>query len=53
MIKKIKSYLSLKRTAYAFTDSVSGKAVYYYEDCYGDIWMKDSRWGFFAVPRRK
>lgn len=49
MIKAIKSYLSLERIAYAFTDTVSGKVVYYYRDCYGDVWMKESRWGMFRV----
>lgn len=53
MLKMIKSYLSLKRIAYAFTDSVSGKAVYYYEDCYGDVYLKDNRWSLFAVPKGK
>lgn len=51
MYKHIKSYLSLERIGYAFGDSVSGKSVYYYRDCYGDIWMKDNRWSFFAVPK--
>ena len=52
MLRKIKSYLTLKRIGYAFSDSVSGKAVYYYEDCYGDVYMKDNRWSTFAVRRR-
>ena len=52
MIRKIKSYLTLRRVAYAFTDIVAGKAVYYYEDCYGDTDLKDSRWSFFAVKRK-
>jgi hypothetical protein len=47
MIRSIKSYLSLKRIGYAFTDTVDGRGVYYYRDCYGDIWMKNSRWGLF------
>ena len=49
MIRKIKSYMTLKYLDYAFTDTVSGNSVNYYEDCYGDIWLKESRWGFFAV----
>lgn len=53
MLRNLKSYLTLSRTAYAFTDTVSGKAVYYYEDCYGDVYLKDSRWSLFAVPKGK
>lgn len=49
MIKTIKSYLSLEKIGYAFSDSVSGKAVNYYRDCYGKVWLKDSRWGLFRV----
>lgn len=49
MIKWIKSYLSLKKVADGWTDGVSGKTVSYYQDCFGDMYMKDSRWSFFGV----
>ena len=51
MIKKIKSYLSLESHYFAFTDVVSGKAVCVYVDCFGELWMKDSRWSFFRVKK--
>ncbi len=50
MFKRIKSYFTLKETELAgFTDMVSGKQVRKYRDCYGDLWMKESRWALFAV----
>ena len=50
MIKKyIKSYLSLENKGYAFQDAVSGKSVFYYKDCYGDWYMKESRWSLFSA----
>ena len=49
MIKYIKSYFSLKVVGIGFTDAVSGKTVCYYEDCYGAVYMKDSRWSIFRV----
>ncbi len=49
LFKSIKSYFTLKKIATGFTDGVSGKTVCYYKDCYGDVWMKDSRWSFFGV----
>ena len=49
MMRKIKSYFSLVNQGYAFTDTVSGKPVNYYKDCYGDWYMKESRWSPFSV----
>ena len=49
MIKRLKSYLSLERIGYAFTDIVEGKGVYYYRDCYGRVYMKNSKWALFSV----
>lgn len=49
MIKRIKSYLSLRSIGRAFTDTVTGKPIYYYMDCYGDVWMKTSKWSLFSV----
>jgi hypothetical protein len=53
MIQSIKSYLSLRWVENLFTDSVSGKQVALYEDCYGKRYMKDSRWGLFKVERNE
>lgn len=49
MIKNIKSYFSLEFQYHAFVDVVSGNDVCVYVDCYGDLYMKDSRWAFFSV----
>jgi len=49
MIKAVKSYFTLQFHYSAFTDVVSGKMVNVYVDCYGDLWLKDSRWSLFKV----
>lgn len=49
MFKAIKSYFTLEQREFMFTDVVSGKSVYKFVDCYGDAWMKDSRWSLFKV----
>ncbi len=51
MIKSIKSYFSLEYHYDSFRDVVSGKMVSVYCDCYGDLWLKDSRWALFKVRR--
>jgi hypothetical protein len=51
MIKKIKSYFTLEFHYRCFIDTVSGKYVNVYMDCYGDLYMKDGRWAFFAVHK--
>lgn len=51
MIRAIKSYFSLQHEYCAFRDNVSGKMVSVYRDCYGDLWMKDSRWSLFRVRK--
>ena len=48
-IKSIKSYFSLKFHYRSFRDTVSGKYVNMYIDCYGDLYLKDGRWSFFRV----
>lgn len=46
-MKWLKSWMTMKRIGYAFTDAVSGEGVHYYIDCYGQKWMAGfSRWGF-------
>lgn len=51
MIKLIKSYFTLKHHYVAFIDNVSCKPVSVYVDCYGDLWLKDSRWSLFKVKK--
>ena len=51
IIKKIKSYLTLEFQYHDFMDAVSGKMVNVYIDCYGDLYMKDSRWALFSVKK--
>ena len=51
MLKLIKSYCSLKFVRHEFNDKVSGLRVSSYFDCYGDVWLKDSRWSFFRVNK--
>jgi hypothetical protein len=48
-MKKIKSYFTLKFHYSSFQDCVSGKQVNMYVDCFGDLYLKDSRWSFFSV----
>lgn len=40
----------MKRLSYRFTDHISGKCVYHYEDLYGRVWMATSSWALFRVP---
>lgn len=37
-MRYIKSYYA----GHAFVDIVDGRDVFYYKDCYGDVWMKNS-----------
>lgn len=45
--------MRLKYKQPLFTDIVSGKRVYEYVDCYGDSYMKTSRWSSYAVKMEK
>ena len=49
MFKKIRSYFSLTYVMFLFTDIVDGHSVNEYIDCYGDKYMKNSKWGSFSV----
>lgn len=51
MLKAIKSYFTLKLIGSDFADVVSGKKVCTYVDCFGDYYLKDSRWAFFAIKK--
>lgn len=53
MIRALRSYFSLVRTGYAFTDTVDGRGVHYYKDCFGDVYLKNSRWGLFKVKANR
>ena len=48
-MKVLRSYLTLKRIGEGFYDPIEGLPVYYYKDCYGDVYMKHSRWALFSV----
>ena len=49
MREMLKSYFTLKYQYEAFTDAISGKRVCVYVDCFGELWMKESRGSFFRV----
>ncbi len=49
LIKWFKSYFTLQKVGEGWTDGVSGKTVSYYKDCFGEVYMKDSRWALFRV----
>jgi hypothetical protein len=51
MLKTIISFCSLRVLKSEFTDTVSGQRVYSYCDCYGEVWLKDSRWSLFRVSK--
>lgn len=53
MLHKIKSYFTLQFHYRCFRDSVSGKYVNMYIDCFGDLYMKDGRWSLFSVAKGK
>ncbi len=39
----------MRRGEYRFTDMVSGKPVYYFEDAYGRRWLANNKWAWFRV----
>lgn len=41
----------MRRIGYAFTDVVSGAAVYYWRDRLGRVWMAEGAFSMFRVPR--
>jgi hypothetical protein len=42
----IKSRWTMRKTGFAFRDDISWNQVYRWVDCYGDVWLAESRWGF-------
>jgi hypothetical protein len=46
MYKELKSRWTMEKTGESFTDMVSWGVVYYWEDCYGQRWMAERKWGF-------
>ena len=50
-MEKILSYLTLNFIKQQFRDNVSGKMVSLYRDCYGNEFLKDGRWSFFAIRK--
>ena len=51
-MKWIKSYCSLVFIEDYFRDSVSGKMVSIYLDCFGEYWIKNNRWALFRVKAK-
>lgn len=42
----------MRRVGFAFTDVVSGDAVYVMEDTYGRLWLAEGPWGSVRVETR-
>ena len=36
----------MRKTGNLFYDSIGGQVIYQWVDCYGDVWLAESRWGF-------
>lgn len=53
ILQEIKSYLTLEFVSSRFRDIVSGKMVCEYKDCYGNRFLKDSRYSFFKIEENK
>lgn len=50
MIRWLTGGRPMRRLAYAFTDKVTGRPVYYFMDGYDRLWMAEHRWSLFRVP---
>ena len=47
MIKELISRLTMVKTGRASTnDLISGRRLSYYQDCYFQVFLAESRWGF-------
>jgi hypothetical protein len=42
----------MKKICYCFTDAVSGRCVFLWEDAGGFRWMAEGAWSRFRVPAR-
>ena len=42
----IKSRWTMRKTGNSFYDSIGGEVIYQWQDCYNDVWLAGSRWGF-------
>lgn len=42
----IKSRWTMRKTGNSFYDSIGGEVIYQWVDCYSDVWLAGSRWGF-------
>ena len=62
-ISWIKSRWTMSKIGISFYDSIGNKVINQWQDCYGDVWLAESRWGFRVktnhnekyetIPRRK
>lgn len=52
MIKSLKSRFTMKQTGEYFIDIVSINPVFYWVDCYDEMWMAERRWGVRVKSNR-
>ena len=53
MFKSVVSYFTLKYDSDYALHMGCGKMIKLYTDCYGETWMKSSRWGFVRLRYRR
>ena len=42
----LKSRWTMRKTGNSFYDSIGGEVIYQWQDCYKDVWLAGSQWGF-------
>lgn len=42
----IKSRWTMRKTGNEFYDNIAGMVIYQWVDCYSDVWLAGSRWGY-------
>lgn len=45
LLRRLRSRLSMKKGDLMFLDIVNGIYVFEYKDCFGDLYMAQSKWG--------
>ena len=45
IFQRLKSRWTMKKTGNSFYDNIGGNVVYQWQDCYGDVWSAEWRWG--------
>lgn len=46
MVKTLYSRWTMEKTGQSFIDSESWGVVYYWKDCYGNVWIAENKWGW-------